>query len=182
MWSAPTSAPKRPAWINRSSRASKPSRASLYTVKVGNKTDDDKYYVSVQVEGNFDRERAPGADETEEDKERLDREFKEKLAKLDEKLAREQAMGAGFTWFPNGPSTRCSRDVANFSSPRPSPTEGQRITATMTTPRMGVRMAPRTARSRVVRVDGARGSCFTSTRVALQPLRCHAKANAFFIG
>jgi hypothetical protein len=64
-----------------------------YSVKVGNKTDDDKYYVSVQVEGNFDRERAPMADETEEDKERLDREFKEKLAKLDEKLAREQASG-----------------------------------------------------------------------------------------
>jgi hypothetical protein len=64
-----------------------------YTVKVGNKTDDEKYYVAVQVEGNFDRERVPGTEETEEDKERLEREFKEQVAKFDEKLAREQGYG-----------------------------------------------------------------------------------------
>jgi len=62
-----------------------------YTVKIGNKTADDKYHVAAEVEATFDRERAAGADETEEDKQRLDTEFKEKLAKLDEKLAREQA-------------------------------------------------------------------------------------------
>jgi hypothetical protein len=61
-----------------------------YTVKIGSKTADDKYHVAVEVEGNFDRERAAGADEKEEDKQRLDTEFKAKLAKLDEKLAREQ--------------------------------------------------------------------------------------------
>jgi hypothetical protein len=64
-----------------------------YQVKVGNKTADEKYYVSVQVEGAFARERSAPAEETAEDKERLDREFKEKLAKLDEKLAREQTKG-----------------------------------------------------------------------------------------
>jgi hypothetical protein len=64
-----------------------------YTVKVGNKTDDDKYYITVQTEGSFARERTPPADESEEDKERLDREFKEKLTKLEEKLAQEQAHG-----------------------------------------------------------------------------------------
>jgi hypothetical protein len=62
-----------------------------YVVNVGNKTSDDKYYVSVLVEGGFERERTPPADESAEDKERLDREFGEKLTKLDEKLAREQA-------------------------------------------------------------------------------------------
>jgi len=62
-----------------------------YAVKVGNKTPDDKYYLSVQVEGAFARERTPSADEKEEDKERLDTEFKEKLAKLEEKLAQEKS-------------------------------------------------------------------------------------------
>jgi hypothetical protein len=61
-----------------------------YTVKVGNKTPDDKYHVSVHVEGDFVRERTPAADEKEEDKERLDKEFNEKLAKLEEKLAQEK--------------------------------------------------------------------------------------------
>jgi hypothetical protein len=64
-----------------------------YTVRLGEKSADEKYHVSVQVEGNFARERTPGADEKEEDKERLDKEFKEKLAKLDEKLAREHGYG-----------------------------------------------------------------------------------------
>jgi hypothetical protein len=62
-----------------------------YTVKIGSKTADDKYYVAAQVEGNFPRERVAVADEKEEDKQRLETEFKEKLAKLEEKLAREQA-------------------------------------------------------------------------------------------
>jgi hypothetical protein len=64
-----------------------------YLVKVGSKTADDKYYVAVEVTGDFERERTPPAEESAEDKERLDREFKEKLSKLDEKLTREQGKG-----------------------------------------------------------------------------------------
>ncbi|MCL4179419.1 MAG: DUF4340 domain-containing protein [Verrucomicrobia bacterium] len=64
-----------------------------YDVKIGRQTADEKYHVSVQVEGAYARERTAPADETAEDKERLDREFKETLAKLDEKLTREQSKG-----------------------------------------------------------------------------------------
>ena len=64
-----------------------------YIVKIGRPTADDKYHLSVQVEGTYPLERTPPADESADDKERLDREFKEALAKLDEKLTREQSKG-----------------------------------------------------------------------------------------
>lgn len=62
-----------------------------YTVKIGKKTDDDKYHLQVDVAGNFAKERAPGKDEKAEDKEKLDKEFKEALGKKEEKLKTEKA-------------------------------------------------------------------------------------------
>jgi hypothetical protein len=76
-----------------------PTRATIgtasglvYELKIG-KADGESYPVQVVVSGTPARERTPGKDEKPEDKERLDKEFKEKLAKLDEKLKTEQALG-----------------------------------------------------------------------------------------
>src|SRR5688572_23535132 len=63
-----------------------------YEVKLGKKLDDrDDHYMQVAVTGNFAKERTPGKDEKPEDKEKLDKEFKEKLAKHEEKLKTEKA-------------------------------------------------------------------------------------------
>lgn len=63
----------------------------VYTVKIGDQTADDNYYVQVDVAGNFPKTRPPGKDEKEEDKERLDKEFQEQLKKLEDKLKAEEA-------------------------------------------------------------------------------------------
>jgi len=62
-----------------------------YTVKIGKKTGEDNYYMTMSVAGDFPKERTPGKDEKPEDKERLDKEFKEKLTKQEEKLKQEKA-------------------------------------------------------------------------------------------
>ena len=64
-----------------------------YTLTFGKK-DGENRAVSVGVSGKSDapRERVAGKDEKPEDKAKLDKEFKDKLAALDERLAREQAM------------------------------------------------------------------------------------------
>ena len=63
-----------------------------YEVKIGKKLEDkDDHYMQVAVNGNFPKERTPGKDEKPEDKEKLDKEFKEKLAKQEEKLKNEKA-------------------------------------------------------------------------------------------
>jgi len=64
----------------------------VYEIKIG-APDGESYPVQVGVSGAPARERTPGKDEKPEDKERLDKEFKDKLAKLDEKLRTEQALG-----------------------------------------------------------------------------------------
>jgi hypothetical protein len=64
-----------------------------YDVKVGGKTNEN-YFLTVAVAGNFSRERAAGAEEKPEDKARLDKEFAEKLKKLEDKLAQERAFGS----------------------------------------------------------------------------------------
>ncbi len=64
-----------------------------YTVNIGKKTNDDNYPLTVSVTGEFAKERTPGKDEKPEDKEKLDKEFKDKLAKLEEKLKTDQAFG-----------------------------------------------------------------------------------------
>ena len=62
-----------------------------YAVQVGKPATNDSYYISFSVAGDFPRERTPGEDEKPEDKERLDKEFNDKLAKLEEKLKKEKA-------------------------------------------------------------------------------------------
>ena len=62
-----------------------------YDVKVG-KADGENHPVQVTVAAELATERKPGADEKPEDKERLDKEFKEKQATLQQRLKTEQAL------------------------------------------------------------------------------------------
>src|SRR5690606_26002609 len=52
----------------------------VYTLKVGNETNGN-YYVKVEVTADLAAERAPGAEETAEDKEALDKAHQENLTK-----------------------------------------------------------------------------------------------------
>jgi hypothetical protein len=63
-----------------------------YTVKAAPKGTEEKYLVTVAVTGEFPKERTAGTDEKPEDKERLDKEFKEKTGKLADKLKAEKAL------------------------------------------------------------------------------------------
>jgi len=60
-----------------------------YTLKVGQKTNDNLPLV-VSVAADLPKDRAPGNDEKPEDKDKLDKEFKEKQKKLEEKLTQEK--------------------------------------------------------------------------------------------
>jgi hypothetical protein len=64
-----------------------------YTVKVGKKLGEEDYYTALSVVAELPKERQPGKDEKPEDKDKLDKEFKEKNDKLAEKLKAEQALG-----------------------------------------------------------------------------------------
>ncbi|MGZ8898870.1 MAG: DUF4340 domain-containing protein [Limisphaerales bacterium] len=61
-----------------------------YTVTVGSNTNEENLFLKVNVAGEVPKERAAGADEKPEDKEKLDKEFKDKNDKLQEKLKNEQ--------------------------------------------------------------------------------------------
>jgi len=61
-----------------------------YTLKVGQKTNDN-YPLIVAVAAQLAKERTPGKDEKPEDKDKLDKQFKEQQKKLEDKLAQEQA-------------------------------------------------------------------------------------------
>ncbi len=63
-----------------------------YTVKAGKKSGEDAYYMTVAATAEIPQTRTPGQDEKEEDKEKLDKEFKEKTDKLNEKLKKEKAL------------------------------------------------------------------------------------------
>lgn len=52
---------------------------------------NDTYYLKVAVNGTFAKERTPGKDEKPEDKTKLDKEFQDKLKKLDDKLKQEKS-------------------------------------------------------------------------------------------
>src|SRR5215471_419614 len=60
-----------------------------YTLKVGAKT-NDAYAMALTVSANLPKERTPGKDEKPEDKTKLDKEFKDKQQKLEEKVAQEK--------------------------------------------------------------------------------------------
>ena len=61
-----------------------------YTLKVGQKTNDN-YPMIMAVAAQISKERTPGKDEKSEDKDKLDKQFKEQQKKLEDKLAQEQA-------------------------------------------------------------------------------------------
>lgn len=61
-----------------------------YQLKVGNKT-NESYPLSMTVSAKLPTERTAGKDEKPEDKTRLDKEFKDKQKKLEDKLAQEKA-------------------------------------------------------------------------------------------
>jgi hypothetical protein len=65
----------------------------VYDLKAGNKISPEKddFYFQIAVSGNFVRERAPGKDEKPEEKTKLDKEFQDKVKKLEEKLKAEKA-------------------------------------------------------------------------------------------
>jgi hypothetical protein len=71
-----------------------------YDIKVGKKVADDRddHYLQVAVNGSFVKERTPGKDEKPEDKAKLDKEFKDKVDKLEEKLKNEKAL-AQYTYI-----------------------------------------------------------------------------------
>ena len=60
-----------------------------YTIKVGAKTNDN-YFLTVALAANLPQARTPGKEEKPADKDKLDKEFKEKQKKLEEKLAQEK--------------------------------------------------------------------------------------------
>ena len=60
-----------------------------YTVKVGQKT-NDIFPLIVSVTADIPKERTPGKDEKADDKTKLDKEFKDKRTKLEEKLTQEK--------------------------------------------------------------------------------------------
>ena len=60
-----------------------------YTIHAGSKTNDD-YLLTVAVNADLPKERVPGKDEKPADKAKLDKEFKDKQQKLENKLKQEQ--------------------------------------------------------------------------------------------
>jgi hypothetical protein len=60
-----------------------------YTLKVGQKTNDN-YALALNVAAQIPKDRTPGKDEKPEDKTKLDKEFKDKTQKLEEKLNQEK--------------------------------------------------------------------------------------------
>jgi len=62
-----------------------------YTVKVGKKTAEENYYLTLEVNADIPSARTPGKDEKAADKDKLDKEFKEKTDKLKDKLKQEKS-------------------------------------------------------------------------------------------
>lgn len=63
-----------------------------YTVKLGEKTDLNEYYLTFDVSGKFEETRKPGEEESAEEKTKLDEEFADQLKALKDQLAAEKAM------------------------------------------------------------------------------------------
>src|SRR6266581_2794327 len=61
-----------------------------YSLKVGQKTNDN-FPLAISVTAQIPKERTPGKDEKPEDKDKLDKEFKENQKKLEDKLAQEKS-------------------------------------------------------------------------------------------
>lgn len=63
----------------------------VYEVKIGKPQKEENYPFRMTVNGNFPKTREPGKDEKAEDKDKLDKEFKDKTGKLEEKLKQEKS-------------------------------------------------------------------------------------------
>jgi len=64
-----------------------------YEIKVGNKTPEDNYFLTVSVSADLPTARTPGKDEKPEDKTKLDKEFETQTKTLQDKLTQEKALG-----------------------------------------------------------------------------------------
>lgn len=64
-----------------------------YELKIGAKTPENNYYLSVSAAGDPPAARTPGKDEKPEDKAKLDKEFEDKTKTLKDKLAQEKSLG-----------------------------------------------------------------------------------------
>jgi Domain of unknown function (DUF4340) len=64
-----------------------------YEIKIGSKTPEDNYYLTVAVTGDLPTTRPPTADEKPEDKAKLDKEFETQNKTLQDKLTQEKALG-----------------------------------------------------------------------------------------
>lgn len=62
-----------------------------YVVKIGKPDEDDSYPITIRISADIPSERETPEGESEEDKERLDKEFKEKNELLEKKLTTEEA-------------------------------------------------------------------------------------------
>ncbi len=65
-----------------------------YTLKMGSKDGENRYFAKIGVSAKIPEKREPGKDEKEEDKKRLDDEFKKKREDLQKKLDAAKAMAA----------------------------------------------------------------------------------------
>ncbi|MGD0411039.1 MAG: DUF4340 domain-containing protein [Verrucomicrobiota bacterium] len=65
-----------------------------YELKIGGKTPENNYYLTVAAAASLPAQRAAGPDEKPEDKQKLDKEFQDKTKELQDKLAREKSLGA----------------------------------------------------------------------------------------
>ena len=63
-----------------------------YTFRLGNASGDDNQYIGVTLSGDVAKERNATADEKPADKARLDKEFKQRLAKLEARLKFEKTL------------------------------------------------------------------------------------------
>ena len=69
-----------------------------YAFRIGNASGDDNQYIGVSVSGDVAKARNAAPDEKPEDKQRLDKEFKERLAKLETRLKFEKTL-SGWTYI-----------------------------------------------------------------------------------
>jgi hypothetical protein len=69
------------------------ARGFTYKLRIGKQEGEDSYPVQVSVDAELPKERTAGKDEKAEDKAKLDKEFKDLIAKQADKLKAEQAFG-----------------------------------------------------------------------------------------
>jgi hypothetical protein len=71
-----------------------------HTLKIGHKTPENQYDLSISVTADIPTTRTPGKDEKPDEKTKLDKEFQEKTKQLQDKLQKEQAL-AHWTYLVN---------------------------------------------------------------------------------